>query len=422
MSNKTAHIAKRIAEESVHFFAPKKDIVDLDPTKFENKKVAVLIPTHGPSGLTYNLLLAMMNWHPNVVLVVIDDCTPETKKNLVTLTKIRELAKQNNNLTYLRTPYNELKAGALNFGIDYVMSLAKKPDVIFTFDDDVIINQNTIPQMVATLFSDDSVGAVCSEVRVINKNTNTLTRLQALEYHNFNITKIADNGFLKGPLVMQGMLTAFRASAMQQLGGFTKGHLIEDYDITARLKDHGWKVKIAQKAIAWTHVPETVEALWKQRVRWISGGLQVLGQFWKKAEVVYQDLLGHVFFVTLLALIIMSFFYVRSSDASNPETVTILFVLSLFNFFVAFIFNIVSLALYKDADFKDWAIKTLIIPELIYSNILSLILLGSYFFILYSKVFKPLANKVGIFSKPYNWGLAAFNKAGFSSQWGTRNS
>lgn len=218
---------------------------------------------------------------------------------------------------------------------------------------------------------------------------------------------------------MQGMLTAFRTVAMKQINGFTKGHLIEDYDITARLKSHGWKVKIAQKAIAWTSVPETAEALWKQRVRWISGGLQVLGQFWKKTEVVYQDLLGHLFFASLFLMIILSFFYVRS-EVSNAETVTILLVLALINFAVAFTFNIVSLALYADADRKDWLMKLAVIPEFIYSNVLSWILLGSYFFILYSKVFKPLATKVGFFSKPYNWGLAAFNKAGFSTTWGTK--
>lgn len=421
MSNTSVHIVKKVAEESVHFFAPKKEIIEVNAKRIQNKKVAVLIPTHGPNQLTYNLVESILSWHPEVILVVIDDCTPETKKNLETLTLLRNLAKENNNMAYLRTQTNELKAAALNYGIEYVMNLNRQPDVIFTFDDDVIINDETIPTMVANLYSDSTVGAVCSEVRVINKNKNMLTRLQALEYHNFNITKIADNGFLKGPLVMQGMLTAFRAIALKQIGGFTKGHLIEDYDSTARLKSAGWNVKIAQHAIAWTHVPETIEALWKQRVRWISGGLMVLGQFWKKAEVVYQDILGHLFFLSLLALIVLSFMFVRTGD-SNPETVAMLFVLSLINFAIAFTFNMASLALYADADKKDWLIKFIIIPELIYSNILSLILFGSYIFALYSKVFKPLANRVSLFNAPYHWGLAVFNKAGFSTKWGTRNS
>lgn len=421
MSNGRVNTLKNIAKESVHFFAPETVTVDLKSKRIQNKKTAVLIPTHGPSILTYNLVKSILKWHPNTILVVIDDCTPETKANLVILNKIKRLAKTNEHLTYLRTATNELKAGALNYGIDYVLSLTKKPDVIFTFDDDIIINKNTIPQMVATLYSDSGVGAVCSEVRVINKNNNILTRIQALEYHNFNITKIADNGFLKGPLVMQGMLTAFRATALKQIKGFTKGHLIEDYDITARLKNAGWTVKIAQKAEAWTHVPETAEALWRQRVRWVSGGLQVLGQFWKKTISVYQDLLGHIFFASLFVMIMLSFVFVRAHE-SNPTLVLTVLAISLFNFLVSFIFNVASLVLYKDADKKDWLLKLTILPELIYSNILSLILLGSYIFLLYSRVFKPLASRITLLSRPYNWGLEAFNKAGFSSRWGTRNS
>lgn len=386
----------------------------------QSKLPAILVPTHTPTDMTYNLIKSILDWHPEAILVVIDDCTPETEKNLKTLNKIKALANEHNNMAYLRTPKNELKAAALNHGIEYVLSLKHVPDVIFTFDDDVIITKNTVPQMVATLYSDDTVGAVCSEVRVINKNKNFLTRLQALEYHNFNITKIADNGFLKGPLVMHGMLTAFRTAAVKEINGFTKGHLIEDYDITARLKSEGWNVKIAQKAIAWTTVPESIEALWKQRVRWVSGGLHVLGEFWKKFDVIYQDLIGHMLFISLFGLIVLSFFFVRT-ETSNPETVLILFALSLFNFLVAFIFNVVSLSLYEDSDKRDWLMKLTVLPELIYSNLLSLILLGSYLFIVYNKVFKPIATRISLFNAPYNWGLAAFNKAGFSTKWGTKN-
>lgn len=404
----------------MHFFAPKKERIEINEAIVHSKLPAILVPTHTPSEMTHNLIKSILEWHPEAILVVIDDCTPETEKNLRILNKIKDLANEHNNMAYLRTPKNELKAGALNHGIEYVLSLNTKPDVIFTFDDDVIITKKTVTKMIATLYSDETIGAVCSEVRVINKNKNFLTRLQALEYHNFNITKIADNGFLKGPLVMHGMLTAFRTDAIQEINGFTKGHLIEDYDITARLKSEGWNVKIAQKAIAWTTVPETIEALWKQRVRWVSGGLHVLGEFWKKFDVVYQDLIGHILFLSLFGLIVLSFFFVRTGK-SEPETVLILFGLSLFNFLVAFIFNVVSLALYEDSDKKDWAMKLTVLPELIYSNLLSLILLGSYLFIVYNKIFKPIANKISLFNAPYNWGLAAFNKAGFSTKWGTKN-
>ena len=420
MENYTNNPIRKAARGTINFFAPQVRELTMSDEIVGTKSKAVLIPTYGPNNTTYELIRSLLKWYPDVTVVVIDDCTPLTPKYTKTLDKMHALAKEHAKLRVLRTPTNELKAGALNFGIDYLMNLKKIPDVIFTFDDDVRINPTTITTMVEALYSERHIGGVCSEVRVDNKNANILTRLQALEYHNFNITKISENGFVKGPLVMQGMLSAFRTEALVTVKGFTKGHLIEDYDLTARLKSKGWKVKIAQKAIAWTEVPETIEQLWKQRVRWISGGLTVLGQFKNQTSAVYQDVIGHGLFLSLFALVILSFF-VTKHDFSNPGLTLVLIALSLFNFFVAFIFNIVSLSVYHDAGKRDWLLKLSIIPELIYSNMLSIILLGSYLFVLYNFINRPIAQRISLMQRAYGWGLSAFSKAGFSQTWGTRS-
>lgn len=418
MFEKFIATASKVAVESARFFVP--TIATKRTAMVSTQKaVAVLIPTHVPNDTTYDLIKSILTWHPEVLIVVIDDCTPLTPQNKPILNQIATLAKSHKNLINLRTPKNTLKAGALNFGLDYIMSLPKKPHVIFTFDDDVTINQNTIPYMVDALYSENEIGAVCSQVRVKNKNDNMLTRLQALEYHNFNITKIADNGFLKGPLVMQGMLSAFRTHALIQINGYTHGHLIEDYEITARLKSVGWKVKIAQKAVAWTTVPDTIESLWKQRVRWTSGGLHVVKQFLNNIVVVYQDVVGHSLFLSLLFLIILSFIFARTDDSVTPLTLTLLFF-AVFNFIIAFGFNLASMFLYSDRDKKDWIIKFTVLPELIYSNILSLVLIGSYLFFIVISLEKPLLSRFVFLKRPYAALLSVFNKIGFSTTWGTR--
>lgn len=408
-----------LLSEAVHFFAPKSHKIDLDTANTTDKNIAVIVPTHGPIHATYNLISSILVWNENAYVVVVDDCTPENKTHLRNLTKIRLLAASHKRVVYLRTQTNELKAGALNYGIDYIMSLKKQPDAIVTFDDDVVINKDTIPYMIAHLFADAEVGAVCSEARVINKNANVLTRLQALEYHGFNITKVSDNGFIKGPLVMQGMSTAFKMEAVQEVKAFSERHLIEDYEITARLKTKGWKVKIAQGAIAWTHVPETIENVWRQRIRWIIGGLYVVRQYAKNFSSVYQDAVGHILFLSLFLLVIASIFIGYSGD-TNPILIAWLLGVAIFNFILTFIFNIVFLTFYKEADWKDWVVKLAVVPELIYNNLLTLILLGSYVFVLYIAAIKPLAEKIARLQKAYDWGLGAFNKAGFNTNWGTK--
>jgi cellulose synthase/poly-beta-1,6-N-acetylglucosamine synthase-like glycosyltransferase len=420
MLQKLSRTTKKVAIESAKFFVPTLGDNGIK-LSFTEKSIAVLIPTHIPTIHTYNLIHSIKGWHPNVLIVVVDDCTPLNPVNQKIINRIVKLADQQENIIYLRTPNNALKAAALNYGIQYLKNFSKKPNVVFTFDDDVMINKDTIPVLARTLYEETGIGAVCSQVRVKNKNKNLLTRLQALEYHGFNITKISDNNFLYGPLVMQGMLTAFRMTALEQVNGFTHGHLIEDYDITARLKAKGWKVKIAHGAYASTSVPEDIEHLWKQRVRWTSGGLHVLKTFWKNAPVVYQDLIGHLLFITLLTLIGISFFFL-SHKAEDSELATALMVVSLFNFAVAFSFNLYTLTIYPQRDKQDIALKLSILPELIYSNVLSLILIGSYLFFIYKSFPANLLRKMGFMHKTYHGGLAGFNKVGFSSTWGTKKS
>jgi cellulose synthase/poly-beta-1,6-N-acetylglucosamine synthase-like glycosyltransferase len=419
MFGKITQTTKTFGKTVVTFFSPASENEAVGTVATKDVATAVIIPTHIPSGHTYSLIQSIIKWSPKTLIVVVDDSTPLNKKNQVILNKIKNLAKSKKTVVFLRTPVNSLKAGALNFGISYLNKANHAPQVVFTVDDDVKINKDTIPAMIAGLYSEKNIGAVCSQVRVKNKNKNLLTRLQALEYHSFNITKTSDNGFVRGPLVMQGMLTAFRMSALKQIKGYRDGHLIEDYDITARLKTEGWNVKIAQDAIAWTSVPEEIEDLWKQRVRWTNGGLFVVKEFWKKLASVHQDVAGHALFLALSFMVLLSLVTSGSNEGFTPLA-TVLFIFSIINFVIAFTFTLGTFFHFADRDKKDWALKLSILPEFIYSNFLSLILLGSYLFFAYTVVGKAAVAKISQLRKPYNRGLTTFNKIGFSSTWGTR--
>lgn len=392
----------------------------VQPVHVDEKRMVAIIPSYKPEQETYDLIMSLLRFYPTIQVVLVDDCTPSSSMAYQTVKRIRSLAKYEDRLTYLRTPVNQLKAGALNYGLAHIFRLRLKPHVIFTFDDDVKIKQSTLIAMMEELYSKPKLGAVCSQTRVINKNKSLLTRLQALEYYGFTVTKIADNGLFKGPLVMQGMLTAFRMEAMKQVKGFTIGHLIEDYDITVRMKKMGWTVGIAKEARAWTSVPENFSSLWKQRVRWGYGGLHVLKQYGHNITSVFQDILGHTLFLTLLSLVIMSFFITGGEGSISPFVLYILIGMSVVQFFVSLAFNLVSLLSYDERDYIDWIIKLTFIPELLYSNVLSLVLLGSYTYFLYNHTVGALAKRFRFLVKPYRWGLKGFEKIGYSLVWASR--
>lgn len=385
-----------------------------------SKKVIAVIPTYKPSSATQKLVLSLINLNSNVDVIVVDDSTPTSaKKPMQIIYRLRYLAKSNPRVTYLRTPANKLKSGALNWGLTYIRKQKLNPNVVVTFDDDVRIDQETIQKLVSALYSDKRIGAVCSLAHVDNKNANLLTRLQALEYHTFNVTKLADNGFVKGPLVMQGMLVAFRYRAMKKLKGFDETNLIEDYEITARIKKLGWDVRIVSEAKAWTEVPTTFQSLWRQRVRWSFGGLTVLSAHWKAVAAVLQDWIGHGLFLATLAMIILSFVYPRG-ESLNTGLIIALVVISLMQFFISYAFGVYVLMQYHQADRVDYLIRLSVIPEFLYGMVLTVILIGSYIFYLYNLIFQKILKRLPRLERAYALGLGGFKHIGYTYTWGTR--
>lgn len=381
-------------------------------------KIAVIVPTYKPGPLTATLVGDIVRHNPGVHVYVVDDCTPSSYTEASSI--FTSIASNGKAVTLLRTPVNRLKAGALNYALHVIdrEPLKLRPEVIITLDDDVVINEHTIRNLVIELMRYKKVGAVCSQCFVYNRTKNLLTRLQSLEYQGFNATRLADEGFLGGPLVMHGMLTAFRRTALESVKGFREKHLIEDYDITARLKERGWHVKSAVNARAWTLVPETLGALWRQRARWFYGGMMVVSSM-KKLTPVMQDVIGHgVFIVTIILINALLFF--RGEGVPHAVADWIL-LLAFLHLGVWYSFQMWLMHLYREKDVYDWILRGTVVAEFVYSNIMTLVLIGSYLFF----GFNLLARRVlelrnGHLSLIVERGRRVFLDFGYTEGWGTR--
>ena len=418
--NKTGSKVLTEAREVASFFVPIDYRGQVTSSANTPKKVVVLIPTYKPTSITSKLVKDIVNFNSDVRVIVIDDCTPiDESLSMQVIQSIKSLSRRNRRITVLRTSENQLKAGALNLGLSYVHDKKINPQVVITLDDDVVITKNTINALVTALYSRPHLGVVCSRALVKNKNKNMLTRLQGLEYNGFNVTKIGDNGFLYGPLVMQGMLSAFRYTALKQVKGFDTKGLIEDYEITVRIKKAGWHAGFVNEAIAYTHVPEAWGNLWRQRVRWSYGGLLVMKSHWRYIRAVFQDFLGHFLFLSLFTLILLSFVFEKTYD-SPMILIDALFAISIFHFAFSFSFGIASLLLMENRDRRDWVIRLTVFPEFVYSNLLSLILVGSYMFYLFHFTFEKAYQMIPRLFKLQARGDRIFKKLGYSLAWGTR--
>ena len=165
-----------------------------------------------------------------------------------------------------------------------------------------------------------SVGAVAGNVKVINRNR-WITRWQALEYiTSQNLEKRAFD-LLNCIPVVPGAVGAWRADLLRSNDGFSGDTVAEDTDLTLTIRRNGWKILYDEDAIGRTEVPETVEALIRQRFRWTFGTLQAV---WK-----HRDTAGKARYGTLGWIAIPNIFLFQIILPLVSPVIDLLFLLSL---------------------------------------------------------------------------------------------
>ena len=171
------------------------------------------------------------------------------------------------------------KHAALNYGIDHTNG-----DVVVVVDADSFVQADALSSAVATFQGDEDVGGVASDVRVVNRR-NAVSRIQTLEYVlGINTFRRAFDFFGAIPVV-PGCLGAFRREALLDAGGYDDDTLTEDFDVTVKVLRAGWTVKHTTAKV-WTEAPYSWRDLYRQRLRWNRGNLEVL---WKHRDVFVDD-------------------------------------------------------------------------------------------------------------------------------------
>jgi biofilm PGA synthesis N-glycosyltransferase PgaC len=78
---------------------------------------------------------------------------------------------------------------------------------------------------------------------------------------------------------VSGVICAFRKRALYEAGWWSPRTITDDIDVTWRLQCAGWRVTYEPHTIVWILMPETLKGLWKQRLRWAEGGVQMMVDF-----------------------------------------------------------------------------------------------------------------------------------------------
>lgn len=192
------------------------------------------------------------------VIAVDDGSTDNTWREL-------ERCARDHDITILRKE-NGGKHTALNFAIPHVTT-----PYMCCIDADTTFEPHSLRELVSYSYYEPEVAAVAGTV-LIKKPRTIFQMAQNVEYHMFAFNKKV-LGLLRGVLVAPGAFSLFKTDIVKEVGMYKNAHNMEDLELTYRLQINGYRVEHCHSGIAYTTGPETLRALFKQRMRWSYGFL-----------------------------------------------------------------------------------------------------------------------------------------------------
>jgi len=266
---------------------------------------SIVIPAHNEEKTILQTIqnLDNLNYPGYEVIVVDDGSTDATARILDELTE-----EHPNRLKVIHLDPNSGKAKALNAGI-----ILSKGEFVLTIDADCFLEKSTLKMMAWHFVNFPRVGAVTGNPRIINR-TSLLGKIQVGEYSSI-IGLIKRTQRIVGKiLTVSGVIAAFRKSAIVECGLFDSDTVTEDIDLTWKLEKKFWDIRFEPRALSWILVAETVRGLWRQRLRWAQGGIEVMKKHyniwfdWRQRRIwpVYIEYVISIIWAFSLAFLITS--------------------------------------------------------------------------------------------------------------------
>lgn len=152
------------------------------------------------------------------------------------------------------------------YGLDEAIRKVAKYEILAMTDPDGVCEKNWLKKIVQH-FKDESVGAVIGLTHCGNFYVNLLTKLRAVEDEWFYAISPLGNEFSKSVHLVCGANYALRRKALESVGYHGKKTLGEDFEVTIKLYNKGWDVRVVD-ANVWQEEVETVREYIRQRLRW----------------------------------------------------------------------------------------------------------------------------------------------------------
>ncbi|AXK40890.1 poly-beta-1,6 N-acetyl-D-glucosamine synthase [Crenobacter cavernae] len=285
-----------------YFHYERKDPPLDSPPELDYPPVSILIPCFNEEeNVAETLRYALAIDYPEFEVIAINDGSDDDTARL-----LDEAAARDPRLRVVHLAQNQGKAMALNTGC-----LMARHEYLVCVDGDSLLEPHAAKWLVRQMMSSPRVGAVTGNPRIRNRST-LLGKVQVGEFSSIiGIIKRAQRTY--GRLfTISGVIAGFRKTAVRQAGYWSDDVLTEDIDMSWKLQLAHWDVRFEPHAQAWILMPETFRGLWKQRLRWAKGGLQVLLRsagslaHWQKRRMwpIYTEYLFSAAWAYLMVLLV----------------------------------------------------------------------------------------------------------------------
>ncbi|MGB5579371.1 MAG: poly-beta-1,6-N-acetyl-D-glucosamine synthase [Woeseia sp.] len=244
-----------------------------DPPRLdESPGVSFIVPCHNEGRNVADTITALLKQdYPDFEVIAINDASTDNTGKL-----LDEMAAESDRLRVIHLAVNQGKAMGLRVG-----AIAAKNEILICIDGDAILEEHATRWLVWPFVKSPRVGAVTGNPRVRNRTT-LLAKIQVGEFSSIiGLIKRAQRIYGR-VFTVSGVVAAFRRSALHSVGYWNLDMVTEDIDISWSLQLNRWDVRYEPNALCYILMPETLSGLWRQRVRWAQGGVEVLLRHFKQ--------------------------------------------------------------------------------------------------------------------------------------------
>ena len=233
--------------------------------------MAVLVPARNEAAVLRDCLESLLESdHPALEIHVLSDGSTDATADIA-----RGFASQGVILHEHRE--NIGKSRVLEAALPAVNS-----ELVMVIDADTRLATSAAREMAEAFARDPKLAGATANVRVKHA-ANLLARIQVVEYASIiGLLKRANSAW-GGLFTVSGAACCFRTRILREAGGFASPSITEDIELSWRLQKAGHRLAYVPRALVGVEVPHSWRDLWRQRVRWSQGLVEVLrlhGDVW----------------------------------------------------------------------------------------------------------------------------------------------